>query len=80
MASCNHWPGQLRCEVCGMDNRPVDSADIHASIRFAWTDLRLNTLEIAKSLRLGEALVEREINLMLDERDVVRRASAKVQP
>ena len=63
-----------------MDNRPVDSADIHASIRFAWTDLRLNTLEIAKSLRLGEALVEREINLMLDERDVVRRASANVQP
>ena len=63
-----------------MDNRPVDRADIPASIRFAWNDLRLNTLEIAKSLCMAEALVEREINLMLDERDVVRRASAKVQP
>ena len=80
MASCNHWPGQLRCEVCGMDNRPADRADIPASIRFAWTDLRLDTWQIAKSLRMAESRVEREINLMLDERDVVRRASANVQP
>lgn len=27
MNSCNHWPGQIKCGVCGMDEKPRSPAD-----------------------------------------------------
>ena len=35
MSNCNHWPGQRRCRVCGIDNDRKDIDDLLIAIRDA---------------------------------------------
>lgn len=76
MSECNHWPGQRRCEVCGMGRTGLERALLHAieqSRKGHW-------LNVAAALSEAQQVALRELSRALRGGIITAVAVAEKSP
>ena len=76
MSDCNHWPGQRRCEVCGMGRTGFERALLHAieqSRKGHW-------LNVAATLSEAQQVALRELSGVLKGGSITAVAVAEKSP